>query len=979
MKKITISKSRIILFLCLISSMLTVKAQNGDNFIASSVNGYYFNPQNIGLSTPQASDFMTYGNLDINHYNGLLNMEIELDGYKDNDFNLPMSIKYVSSGFTPSKRPSLVGYNWFLNFGGIITRTVKGSPDETKGNYENKSDKYLKDGLLVAMRNNTYVNYSNQSLTGFQMPRTSNSKVPYLWGDFKHDFEPDIFQFSFGSHSGSFIIGNDGNPVSLSGKGYKVDITGLTIQEYSTTNAPQSSTIKITTPDGFLYEFGGNTTYLEYSIPNNPEKTIQKPRQILSWYLKSIKAPNQRTVTFTYQSKLLPNSYTYLLYLKFNMYITAPPSLTDAEISKQITMRDKVYSPVISEVAIDNGTTIKFNTTTGPTFYDGGDTSIRLSKISHQIGTTTIKETELSYLTKGKYYFLQQLNKNAQIYSFEYNLPATLPSPLTLSTDQSGFWNGGTVTTLSDSEVKTYCMNADNNKKTSGAYYNVALLSKVTYPTKGRTEIIYEQNTYDRYMDRSIQLEQIGIYHTTSTPCGGSRVKEIKDYDVATSQTVNRRTFQYIIPQTGKGSGILGNNPKYRTTELIRSDVMGGYPYSMVTNTDAISTNSVGYNQNLTEYHIGYSDILEHRSDGSYTHYQYTSNANMPNSMSGTTYSILMGSYRDLEVREKNGMYIANDLSAFRGKLSEKKHYNSSKTLVQTERYIYNTDLAQSSYNTSVATTPRGPASYRIYLTPCLLKKKEVTDANGITQTANYQYNSYSLVSEEKTTNSDSKEFITKYSYPTDYLLSELGVGEKLLFNKNILAKPLTIKKVTPVNGVDKTLESLQFTYKTENNLPVLDNIKRLEGSTWKTIMEYPRYDNYGNPMHVIENGSLQYVYLWSYKGQHLVAQITNASYTDVNTKALAAGLNLSTLTALSTPADSDFTKLNTLRTSIPKAQVTIYKYKPLIGIETITDGRNFTTYYDYDLLNRLKKVYIKNKNGDKKTLETYQYNYVNR
>ena len=60
---------------------------------------------NIGLSAPQVSDFVKYGNLGINYYNGLLDMDIALPGYKDKDFDLSMSIKYVSSGFIPVKTP----------------------------------------------------------------------------------------------------------------------------------------------------------------------------------------------------------------------------------------------------------------------------------------------------------------------------------------------------------------------------------------------------------------------------------------------------------------------------------------------------------------------------------------------------------------------------------------------------------------------------------------------------------------------------------------------------------------------------------------------------------------------------------------------------------------------------------------------------------------------------------------------------------
>jgi hypothetical protein len=237
--------------------------------------GYSFTPQNLGLSTPQVSDFVKYGNLDVDLYNGLLNMEIELDGYSDADFNIPISLKYISSGFMPTQRPSVIGNNWLLNFGGVITRSIYGSPDDTKGNYNSNDGRtYIKDGILVAIRNNSFKTYSESDLIAFKMEKNEGGdKTPYVRGDFKHDFEPDIFRFSFGEHSGTFVIGNNGVPVSSCGDGYKIDISALSVQDYSTSAIPKESSITITTPDGYIYRFGGDITCIEYCIPNNPDES----------------------------------------------------------------------------------------------------------------------------------------------------------------------------------------------------------------------------------------------------------------------------------------------------------------------------------------------------------------------------------------------------------------------------------------------------------------------------------------------------------------------------------------------------------------------------------------------------------------------------------------------------------------------------------------------------------------------------------
>ncbi|MDR2037316.1 MAG: hypothetical protein LBQ60_05275, partial [Bacteroidales bacterium] len=140
----------------------------GFGYIQTGDYAYFFTPQNLGTSTPQVTDMIRYGNIQVNKYHGLLDFGVAMDGYKDRDFDIPLSLKYISSGFIPTKRPSMVGYNWILNCGGVITRTLNGSPDDTKGRYRDKENNdYLLDGILVAVKENRFKSYSNDKLINF--------------------------------------------------------------------------------------------------------------------------------------------------------------------------------------------------------------------------------------------------------------------------------------------------------------------------------------------------------------------------------------------------------------------------------------------------------------------------------------------------------------------------------------------------------------------------------------------------------------------------------------------------------------------------------------------------------------------------------------------------------------------------------------------------------------------------------------------
>ena len=250
--------------LCLLLLLGTgthIYAQNSSGFIPTDFQGYYFSPQNLGFSTPQTAEFVQYGNTSVNYYNGLLDLDIPLFDYKDTAFELNMSIKYISDGFKPGRRPSVVGNNWILNVGGTITRNVVGNPDDVR--QEQKS------GLLAAIRDGKFKQYSKADLFKLNIPHATKNR-PYP--ETEYDMAPDIFDFNFGRHKGRFIIDNNGNAKCISGGGYKIDLSEMSVQDNNVKNAPKYSVINITTPDGYLYSFGGGVSCLEYSIPNNPSK-----------------------------------------------------------------------------------------------------------------------------------------------------------------------------------------------------------------------------------------------------------------------------------------------------------------------------------------------------------------------------------------------------------------------------------------------------------------------------------------------------------------------------------------------------------------------------------------------------------------------------------------------------------------------------------------------------------------------------------
>jgi YD repeat-containing protein len=138
----------------------------------------------------------------------------------------------------------------------------------------------------------------------------------------------------------------------------------------------------------------------------------------------------------------------------------------------------------------------------------------------------------------------------------------------------------------------------------------------------------------------------------------------------------------------------------------------------------------------------------------------------------------------------------------------------------------------------------------------------------------------------------------------------------------------------------------------------------------------YYQYDTKGNVIEFKPAGSnVPTAYIWGYKSQYPVAKIENATYSDVLAQIQDGQTTLSDIASGNTLSDANLSKINALRTKLPQAQITTYTYKPLVGIQTITDPRGFISYFDYDPFGRLKETYYY-ENGVKKVIENYEYHY---
>lgn len=80
---------------------------------------------------PEAQNLTERKNVTVDYATGLFHYTVPLYQLKSGDYELPISLNYIAKGVRQSDPRGLIGKNWTLNNGGIVTRTMRGGyPDE---------------------------------------------------------------------------------------------------------------------------------------------------------------------------------------------------------------------------------------------------------------------------------------------------------------------------------------------------------------------------------------------------------------------------------------------------------------------------------------------------------------------------------------------------------------------------------------------------------------------------------------------------------------------------------------------------------------------------------------------------------------------------------------------------------------------------------------------------------------------------------
>jgi len=971
-------------------------------------------------------------------YTGRVATSIPLYTYKDNDFEIPISLEYSSSGFKTNQPIGSVGLGWNLKVGGSITRIINGIADE-------RSEMNLQGfSLLVNSANVTDKELLDQ---GKFYQEFTDETPTFGFSDFPIETTPDIFSFQFGDYKGNFCLGynhkihvfNTNHP---SGE-YKIDV-----------NIDDSYfhrlSFTITTGDGYIYTFDMSKDNSS-NIFAVPKFSMLYVVPAMEWPLVSIKAPNGRLVSFEYDDpesngraqsffgtsidwgekpwyeKFNPSWYQGSVYSGFSygtQWCYSVKKITIDDVSIEFNYSDRLEEKVLRPKFLDPLDLISIPTISKLDFFSVNRKYVPLQTYSFKYNyCATIVNNESDRYYKGRpVLFLKKITLPDQsAYQMDYYDENSLYPLIGQGTDHWGYYNN----TAWDPDPMPE--RTDTTNYTVAHPYDVdfggarmGMLRTLIFPTGGYKRYDYEPNDWSACVTKDLTHDNKQYLHllgANNYDVGGVRIRRITDY--ATPNDSVFREFKYCTSRDyEESSGILLHSPRYyrqvyvdfplENPPINRSAIRGKVPFIFPSYRDVSCYGNFTNTQDET--HIAYSQVYESFSDGSYIQYNYSDYNLLPDLEPDTT-----NKKTYITILSSNPAFVDNFYTKYdsrhlqRGKLISQKYYSNQDQLLYSKENKYD-------YNKTLNYIPTAAFAYSyVFLSKLFVDDyplEQVTETNysaddnsPYSQTTTYQYNDRNLISEVGFKNSKGEEFLKKNKYVTDYIIRPpIGPPDNIILTEMIhrnligyLCEEQTLIKKDGnwnlINGTFikyggniNTIIKPEEKYILEADQPLTSyTTSELAGpgilnfdNHYKKREVYNKYDSFGNLVYFTKDSTENTVYLWGYSGQYPIAEIKNATYSDVTGKISESTLN--SIAAKSDPTDTDMNTINGLRNSLPNAQVTTYTYRPLVGMQTMTDPQGITTYYDYDAFGRLKETYYyeNNDKSKKRKVETYDYHYKN-
>jgi YD repeat-containing protein len=430
------------------------------------------------------------------------------------------------------------------------------------------------------------------------------------------------------------------------------------------------------------------------------------------------------------------------------------------------------------------------------------------------------------------------------------------------------------------------------------------ILNKITYPTGGFTEFIYESHSYSKF------IKQIPISVQTMTKdsiAGGVRVKQINSQANFGSPVLTKKyyyTRNYLTGDT-LSSGVLNSGqPLYIDEDDYSELATGSSTVQLLLHYHIFSSNNILPLHYTNGNHVTYTNVTEVNSDNSFTIYTFSNHDNGYLNKPAINAVATKYSYNEKAIFQNNSVELE------RGALLQQSAYSSSKVLLSntvnqyndnstrfndgTRRYMYlNKDIYDGK---AMSGNPdNGPLPYvrklvsifamsdyihYPFLKSTIETRYDQYGTNPLTVVKYYTYDNYRNKKNEKTINSKNDTVSITINYPADSIVGLSAVawlGKKSLLNAhqvNAALEIISTEKELPV--VHTRTDYLNFENVNALILP-FNALTAVNSNLLEVADQFLNYDKYGNVLTNMGRDGIPISYDWRYNQLRPVVKVLNA------------------------------------------------------------------------------------------------------
>ena len=512
------------------------------------------------LVKPEVSELFKSHKVGPVNANGEFQYSINLHNIECSNITVPIDLNYAGRSINPTAYTSNVGLNWSFSGEGAIKRTVKGNWDfsymlDLPSNCP-AVDPF--DGYPVGekcdrvgwLKQNTYNSSNTPTIPNMDVERK------YLINNI--DEEPDIFTCSAPGLYVKFIFNKNKEPKIIEGDEVKfssvtsglitIPANPLYVQGSLITGTNQSYQIEdflqfeIISSDGKKYTFSNRDIIWEIRGANLSGEIYTR---VANWRLtKIVDLLTNEEITYTYtlrdedqgigrstnysmeanvvsgnfvtSSISSPLSYSYSALTQWYQLST----ITYKNGTVQFTYKTTTRSDRSGDYALDNivvknknNTVIKKYVFITSYFLDANNQSscLKLDQLNIQPMGNSLTSYAFGYYTSASIKIPKAVDVKAT------DIYGNLKSGVSSSSVLPSFYFVGS-TTVKEKNLSPYQPASyqnyisGTNLLSTDEELKVGLLTQITFPLKGKLEIVYEHNAYDTYTGNGVRLQTLTHY-----------------------------------------------------------------------------------------------------------------------------------------------------------------------------------------------------------------------------------------------------------------------------------------------------------------------------------------------------------------------------------------------------------------------------------------------------------------------------------